>query len=105
MGKGKPLVSTFMVLCFFAAGVAAVEKPDAETLQQEEQFSQPVQELTGEARIVQVYSHIYGAGFMSEKERCEYLLKLDSTQDLAEREKIRAEHRKHIDMLKLEKGG
>jgi uncharacterized membrane protein len=88
-----------------AAPAPEVKQPGAEEAQQEEQFSEPVQELTDKARAIPVYSHIYGADFISEQERCEYLLKLDSARDKAERDRIRTEHRKYIDMRKKERGG
>ena len=105
MKKGRLAVSSLTLLFLSGSFVQAVEKGGAEETQQEEQFSEPVQELTEKARTVQVFSHIYGAELMSEKERCEYLLKLDSTKDKTERDKIRAGHRAYIDERKKRLGG
>ncbi|HYE36370.1 hypothetical protein [Methylocaldum sp.] len=105
MKKGRLIASSLTLLFLSGSFVQAVEKPGTEETQQEEQFSEPVQELTDKARTVQVFSHIYGADLMSEKERCEYLLKLDSTKDRAERDKIRAGHRTYIDERKKRLGG
>ncbi|ADE14711.1 hypothetical protein Nhal_1574 [Nitrosococcus halophilus Nc 4] len=79
------------------------ERPEAE--QQEEVFSQSIQKLTGRAAKNPVYSHIYGAEFMTEKERCEYLLKLDGMKTKSERDAFRAQHRKAIDERRKKIGG
>lgn len=52
-----------------------------------------------------VYSHIYGVEFMTEKERCEYLLKLDGMKTKSERDAFRAQHRKAIDERRKKIGG
>lgn len=93
------LASLFMMLFSFNSFAVSEEA------QQEESFSRPVQELAGGAGDVQVYSHIYGADFMTEQERCNYLLKLDSMKTKAERDAYRAKHREEIDKLRKEKGG
>lgn len=77
----------------------------SEVEQQEESFSEPPQELTGRIGDVPVYSHIYGADFMTEQERCDYLLKLDSMKTKEERDAFRAKHQEKINMLRKEKGG
>jgi hypothetical protein len=77
----------------------------SEEAQQEDFFSEPIQKLTGKVGDVPVYSHIYGANYMTEQERCNYLLKLDSIKTKEERAAFRAKHREKIDMLRKEKGG
>jgi hypothetical protein len=77
----------------------------AEEAQGEEFFSQPIQELTGKIRNVPVYSHIYGANFMNEQERCSYLLKLDGMKTKEERSAFQSKHRQEIDMRRKEAGG
>ena len=77
----------------------------SEEAQQEESFSEPVQKLTGRAGEIPVYSHIYGANFMTEQERCNYLLKLDSMKTKKERDAFRAKHHEEMDKLRKEKGG
>ena len=93
------LISLFMA--FFSSYSIA----QSEEEQQEESFSEPVQELTGRTGDIPVYSHIYGADFMTEQERCNYLLALDGMKTKAERAAFRAKHREKIDMLRKEKGG
>jgi hypothetical protein len=93
------LASLLMVL-FSSNSIARTEET-----QQEEIFTQPVQELTGRVGDVPVYSHIYGADFMTEEERCNYLLKLDSMKTKAERDAYRAKHHEEIDKRRKEKGG
>jgi predicted CopG family antitoxin len=77
----------------------------SEEEQQEESFSESVQELTERKGDIPVYSHIYGADFMTEQERCNYLLKLDGMKTKEERAAFREQHRKEIDMRRKEKGG
>ncbi len=77
----------------------------AEKAQQEDFFSQPIQELTGKAGNVPVYSHIYGANFMTEQERCTYLLKLDGMKTKEESDAFQIKHREEIDMRRKEAGG
>jgi hypothetical protein len=97
-------MAAFIVVFFSVSPIAhAVDANEEE--QQEESFSEPVQELTGRAGDVPVYSHIYGADFMTEQERCNYLLKLDGMKTKEERAAFRARHRKEIDMRRKEKGG
>ncbi len=104
--KKERLITPSLAFLLLSGSVAlALEERSKEEAQQEELFSEPVQELTPDGRTVQVFSHIYGADLMSEKERCEYLLKLDNTKDKAERDKIRAEHRAYIDERKKRLGG
>lgn len=91
----------FISLAFFSPNSIAV----SESEQQEESFSQPVQELTGNVGDIPVFSHIYGADFMTEQERCNYLLKLDSMKNKEERDAFRQKHRQEIDMRRKEKGG
>ncbi|MDD5462412.1 MAG: hypothetical protein PHG00_12390 [Methylococcales bacterium] len=64
-----------------------------------------IEKLTGKVGDVPVYSHIYGAGFMTEQERCNYLLKLDSMKTKEERDAFRAKHREKIEYLRRERGG
>jgi hypothetical protein len=93
------LASLFIVFFSYNPIAQAVEE------QIEDSFSEPIQELTGKVGDVPVYSHIYGANFMTEQERCNYLLKLDGMKTKAERDAFRAKHREKIDMLRKEKGG
>lgn len=93
------LASLFMALMSFNS----IAQSEAE--QQEESFSEEPDKLTGRVGDVPVYSHIYGADFMTEQERCNYLLKLDGMRTKEERDKFRAQHRERIDMLRKEKGG
>jgi hypothetical protein len=98
-----------LFMAFLASLFIAVFSSNAiaisEQGQQEEAFNEPVQKLTGKVGDVPVYSHIYGANFMTEQERCNYLLKLDSLKTKEERDALRAKHHKEIDMLRKEKGG
>jgi hypothetical protein len=91
-----------MILC---ASASIAQSLDAGETQQEESFSEPVQELTGRAGDIPVYSHIYGADFMTEQERCNYLLKLDGMKSKEERDAYRAKHHEEIDKRRKEKGG
>lgn len=93
------LASLFIVV--FSSNAIAI----SEEGQQEESFNEPIQTLTGKVGDVPVYSHIYGANFMTEQARCNYLLKLDSLKTKEERDALRAKHHKEIDMLRKEKGG
>ena len=77
----------------------------SEESQQEESFNGSIQKLAGGVGNIPVYSHIYGANFMNEQERCQYLLKLDSLQTKAERDDYRADHHKKIDMRRKQEGG
>jgi hypothetical protein len=95
--------AVFMMTLFASASIA--QSLDAGEAQQEESFSEPVQELTGRVGDVPVYSHIYGADFMNEQERCNYLLKLDGMKSKAERDAFRAKHREEVDKRRKEKGG
>ncbi|GAB4363913.1 MAG: hypothetical protein Kow0060_20840 [Methylohalobius crimeensis] len=101
------LTAVFLVLVLPSTPVAQEMK--TETMQQEEVFSQPVEELTkGEKKdedYIPVYSHIYGAQFMTEEERCEYLLKLDGMKTREERDAFREKHHKRIDDLRKRMGG
>lgn len=103
MLKNKTFMAAIaiMSLVFFSPNSIAV----SESEQQEESFSQPVQELTGNVGDIPVFSHIYGADFMTEQERCNYLLKLDSMKTKEEREAFRQKHHQEIDMRRKEKGG
>ncbi|MGX2038911.1 hypothetical protein ACWJKU_02090 [Methylocaldum sp. MU1018] len=105
MQKERFIAPSLALLLLSGSAVLSAEERSMEEAQQEEQFGESVQELTDKARAVQVYSHIYGAELMSEKDRCEYLLKLDGTKDKAERDKIRAQHRAYIDERKKKLGG
>jgi hypothetical protein len=95
--------TVFMMTLFASASIA--QSLDAGEVQQEESFSEPVQELTGRAGDVPVYSHIYGADFMTEQERCNYLLKLDGMKSKQERDAFRVKHREEVDKRRKEKGG
>ncbi|WP_022948724.1 hypothetical protein [Methylohalobius crimeensis] len=101
------LTAVFLVLVSPSTLVAQEMKTEA--MQQEEVFSQPVEELTkGEKKdedYIPVYSHIYGAQFMTEQERCEYLLKLDGMKTREERDAFREQHHKKIDELRKRMGG
>ncbi|MBL1263086.1 hypothetical protein [Candidatus Methylomicrobium oryzae] len=97
--------AAFILVLFSVAPLAHAAGTSEEEQQQEESFSEPVQELTGRAGDVPVYSHIYGADFMTEQERCNYLLKLDGMKTKEERAAFRASHHKEIDMRRKEKGG
>jgi hypothetical protein len=99
----KPFLAifSFMAFVFFASPLLA----QTEEEQQEESFSQPVENLTGHVGDVPVYSHIYGADFMNEQERCNYLLTLDGMKTKNERDEFRAKHRDKIDRLRKERGG
>ena len=103
MSRIKPCMALFtlMAFVFFASPLIA----QTEEEQQEESFSQPVDELTGQVGDVPVYSHIYGADFMTEQERCNYLLTLDGMKTKKERDEFRAKHRDRINMLRKERGG
>lgn len=90
-----------LFIAFFSSNSIA----QSEAEQQEESFSENPKELTGRVGDVPVYSHIYGADFMTEQERCNYLLKLDSMKTKEERDAFRAKHHEKIDMLRKEKGG
>ena len=92
---------SLMAFVFFASPLIA----QTEEEQQEESFNQPVDELTGHVGDVPVYSHIYGADFMTEQERCNYLLTLDGMKTKKERDEFRAKHRDRINMLRKERGG
>ncbi|MGJ0483839.1 MAG: hypothetical protein ACR65R_04805 [Methylomicrobium sp.] len=96
--------SVFMII-LFSSSSAALTAGTSEEQQQEESFSEPVQELTERPGDVPVYSHIFGADFMTEQERCNYLLKLDGMKSKEERAAFRAKHRKEIEMKRKEKGG
>ena len=76
-----------------------------EESQQEESFSQPIQKLTGQVGNIPVYSHIYGANFMTELQRCEYLLKLDNMKTKEERDEFRTKHKEKIDLRRKQEGG
>jgi hypothetical protein len=93
------LASLFMA--FFSSNSIA----QSEAEQQEESFSENPKELTGRVGDVPVYSHIYGADFMTEQERCNYLLKLDNMKTKQERDAFRAQHREKIDFRRNQKGG
>ncbi|EIC28349.1 MULTISPECIES: hypothetical protein [Methylomicrobium] len=97
-------VAAFIMVLFFVSPLAHAAGASEEE-QQEESFSEPVQELTGRAGDISVYSHIYGADFMTEQERCNYLLKLDGMKTKEERAAFRARHHKEIDKRRKEKGG
>ncbi|WAK00683.1 hypothetical protein [Methylobacter sp. YRD-M1] len=84
---------------------SSISFAQSESEQQEETFNTSPKELTGRIGDVPVYSHIYGADFMTEQERCNYLLKLDSMKTKEEREAFRKQHHEKIDMLRKEKGG
>lgn len=103
MLKNKLFMAFLISLCMAFFSSYSIAQSEEE--QQEESFSEPAQELTGRTGDVPVYSHIYGANFMTEQERCNYLLKLDSMKTKAERDAFRAKHREEIDMLRKEKGG
>jgi len=77
----------------------------SEEAQQEESFNGSLQKLTGGVGNIPVFSHIYGANFMTEQERCQYLLKLDSLPTKADRDDFRANHHKKIDMRRKQEGG
>jgi hypothetical protein len=96
------LISAFLIMLFVSFSIAQTVD---EEQQQEESFREPVQELTGRAGDVPVYSHIYGADFMTEQERCNYLLKLDGMKSKEERDAFRTKHHKEIDFRRKEKGG
>lgn len=93
------LASLFMTFLSFSSSA------QTEVEQQEESFGTTPQKLTGRVGDVPVYSHIYGADFMTEQERCDYLLKLDGMKTKEERDAFRKKHHEKIDMLRKEKGG
>ncbi|MGR9086451.1 MAG: hypothetical protein ACU841_05175 [Gammaproteobacteria bacterium] len=97
------LKTLFAILFIALSSPAAIAQIEEE--QQEESFSQPVQKLSESVGNVAVYSHIYGANFMTEQERCNYLLKLDGMKTKQERARFRAQHREKIDLMRKEKGG
>jgi hypothetical protein len=103
MLRTKPFLAvfSFTALVFFTSPLLA----QTEEEQQEESFNQPVEQLTGHVGDVPVYSHIYGADFMNEQERCNYLLTLDGMKSKKERDEFRAKHRDRINMLRKERGG
>lgn len=103
MSKNKLFMSFLASLFVTLMSFNSIAQPESE--QQEESFSRNPSKLTGRVGDVPVYSHIYGADFMTEQERCNYLLKLDGMKTKAERDKFRAQHREKIDMLRREKGG
>jgi hypothetical protein len=98
------LIAVFSMALFFLSSALAQTLEPGEA-QQEESFSEPVRELTGRPGDVPVYSHIYGADFMTEQERCNYLLKLDGMKSKKERDAYRAKHREKIEKKRKEKGG
>jgi hypothetical protein len=99
MLKNKLFVSLFIVVFSYSPIALSL------VTQEEEFFSEPVQELTDKVGDVPVYSHIYGANFMTEQERCNYLLELDSKKTKEERDAFRAKHRERIDYLRKEARG
>lgn len=96
--------AVFMMILFSSSSIAA-QSVDTGEMQQEESFSEPIQELTGRPGDIPVYSHIYGADFMTEQERCNYLLKLDGMKSKKERDAYRVKHREEVDKRRKEKGG
>lgn len=94
------IIFSLVFLIFSAASIAQTEEE-----QQEESFKHPVEQLTGRVSSTPVYSHIYGADFMTEQERCNYLMKLDGIKTKEERDAYRAKHRQEIDLLRKGKGG
>lgn len=106
MLKGR-LFSALLVgsLALFTTSILAAQEKEAEKMQQEELFSQPLQEVTGEEKESTVYSHIYGADLMTEEERCQYLLKLDGMESKNERDALRTQHRQAIDKRRKQMGG
>lgn len=103
MSKNKLFISFLASLLTITFSLSSIAQSGVE--QQEESFSEPPQELTGRVGDVPVYSHIYGAEFMTEQERCDYLLTLDGMKTKEERDAFRAKHQEKIDMLRKEKGG
>lgn len=100
----KKLFMSFLA-SLFVAFFSSISFAQSESEQQEETFSTDPTELTGRIGDVPVYSHIYGADFMTEQERCDYLLKLDSMKTKEERKAFRKQHHEKIDMRRKEKGG
>lgn len=98
------LMKVFLMI-LLASSSSMAQSLDAGEAQQEELFNDPVQELTGRKGDVPVYSHIYGADFMTEQERCNYLLKLDGMKSKEERDAFRTKHREEINERRKEKGG
>ncbi|CAA9891334.1 conserved exported hypothetical protein [Candidatus Methylobacter favarea] len=94
------LLASLFIAVFSSTSIAR-----SEVEQQEESFSETPQELTGRVGDVPVFSHIYGADFMTEQERCEYLLKLDGMKTRQERDAFRAKHHEKIDLRRKQKGG
>ncbi|MGR8979092.1 MAG: hypothetical protein ACU84H_03225 [Gammaproteobacteria bacterium] len=103
MLKNKLLMA--LIASFLGLFLSFSTFAQSEEMQQEEAFNQPIQKLTESTGDIPVYSHIYGANFMTEQERCNYLLKLDSMKSKKERDAFRAKHREEIDQLRKEKGG
>lgn len=103
MSKNKLFMSFLASLFMVSLSFNSIAQSESE--QQEESFKTPPQELTGRIGDVPVYSHIYGADFMTEQERCNYLLKLDGMKTKEERDAFRKKHHEYIDMRRKEKGG
>ena len=99
-------ISYIVFIATLAIGLFSTSAfPVSEETQQEESFSNPIQKLTGQLGNIPVFSHIYGANFMTEQERCDYLIKLDGMSTKEERDAFRATHHKKIDMRRKQEGG